>query len=164
MTRSARRAISMLCRSGLTAILAVSVFGLGVPGRTSAQVPSGPNHIAVTLDEAERAWLAEHPVIKVAPDPDFPPFEFFDESGAYRGIVADYLAILEKRLGVRFQVIRQKSWTEAVAKAKAREVDMFPAATNTPQRSEYMLFTSPNIRLPGVIITAAKQPTQNRVK
>jgi PAS domain S-box-containing protein len=37
--------------------------------------------------------------------------------------------------------------------ARAHEVDMLSAAAQTPQRSEYLLFTEPHITLPGVIIT-----------
>ena len=48
-----------------------------------------------TIDEAEQAWLAEHPVVLLTPDADFPPIEFFDEQGQYRGIAADYAAIVE---------------------------------------------------------------------
>jgi len=34
------------------------------------------------LSPSEKAWLNEHPTIRMAPDPDFPPLEFFDEAGS----------------------------------------------------------------------------------
>ena len=38
---------------------------------------------ALELTEAERAWLAAHPVIQVGIDPAWPPYEFIDEQGKH---------------------------------------------------------------------------------
>jgi len=105
------------------------------------------------LSAAERVWLAAHPVIRVAPDPDFPPIEWFDKSGEFRGIAADVVRRVEEHLRIRFSIVRCPSWDSVLARARAREVDMLSAAAQTPQRSEYLLFTGPHITLPGVIIT-----------
>jgi serine phosphatase RsbU (regulator of sigma subunit)/ABC-type amino acid transport substrate-binding protein len=117
-----------------------------------AQEDTDKGGVKVSLTQEEQAWLVEHPTIRVAPDPDAPPFEFFDTKGVYRGITADYLALLEDRLDIEFQVVREESWSEILAKAKEREIDMLSAAMQTLQRSEYLNFTAPHIRLPGVII------------
>jgi len=100
----------------------------------------------------ERAWLAEHPVILAAPDPDFPPVEYFDEEGVYRGIAADYIALIEKKLGIRFKIVRLKNWDEVLEKARTHQIDMITAATPTPQREPYLRFTSSFVELPSVII------------
>lgn len=112
--------------------------------------------ISVPLTPEERAWLAEHPVIRLAPDPDFPPIEFIDEEGNYRGIAADYAALVERRLGIRFTIVKLDTWDEVLQKAQAREVDMFGAASKSPQRTEYMNFTRPHIELPGAIIVRSE--------
>jgi PAS domain S-box-containing protein len=111
--------------------------------------------IAEPLSAKERTWLEAHPVIRFAPDPDFPPVEFFDGRGVYRGITADYLSLLEKKLGVRFEIVRLRDWDEILSKAKSRQIDMF-AATPTPLRAGYLLFSSPYIELPAAIITREK--------
>ena len=108
------------------------------------------------LTAQERAWLDAHPVIRIAPDPYFPPIEFFDGNGQYRGIGADYVARMEEMLGIRFEVIRCEDWDDVLMRARNREIDALPAAAQTPQRSEYVLFSEPHIVLPGVII-ARKQ-------
>jgi serine phosphatase RsbU (regulator of sigma subunit)/ABC-type amino acid transport substrate-binding protein len=118
----------------------------------SAFVLTTPVTAQVELTERQTAWLGEHPVIRVAPDPDFPPFEFFDEDGRYDGIAADHLKLLEARLGVRFEVVREASWDDVLEKARRREVDLLAAVVKTPQRAEYLAFTEPHIKLPGVII------------
>ncbi len=104
------------------------------------------------LTQADLDWISAHPVITVAPDPDFPPIEYYDENGEYQGLAADYLALIEQETGIEFRVVRCASWDEVLVKARAREVDALPAAAQTPQRSEYLLFSDPHIVLKGVIL------------
>lgn len=108
---------------------------------------------AVLLTSAEKAWLKAHPVIRLAPDPDFPPTEFFTADGHYTGIASDYVALLQKRLGIRFQIVKLQGWEEVLKKARLKEVDVLAATTKTPERAEYLLFTKPYLEFPGVIIT-----------
>jgi serine phosphatase RsbU (regulator of sigma subunit)/ABC-type amino acid transport substrate-binding protein len=121
-------------------------------GQAFSQLDSPESKPSIILTLEEQQWLAKHKVIRVAPDPDFPPFEFFDNTGTYRGIAADYLTLLEERLDIEFQIVREESWLAVLAKAKKREIDILGAAMRTPQRSEYLSFTAPHIRLPSVII------------
>lgn len=115
----------------------------------------GETPTADPLTTSERAWLKTHPVIRLAPDPDFPPVEYFSEDGVYGGITADYVALIEKRLGIRIEIIRLNNWSDIIGKAKRREIDVFVAG-ETPQRAEYMLFTRPFLELPAVIIAREK--------
>ncbi|HJP18974.1 MAG TPA: transporter substrate-binding domain-containing protein [Nitrospinota bacterium] len=110
----------------------------------------------VKLTELERKWLADHPDIRLAPDPFYPPVEFIDKSGKFKGISADYVDLLGKKLGIQFQVMSFQNWDEVMTKTKKKEVDMLSAATKSPQRSEFMAFTKPYIELPGVIIVRSK--------
>lgn len=111
------------------------------------------------LTAEERAWVKAHPVIRFAPDPDFPPTEYFDANGTYSGITADYLDLLEKSLGLRFEIVRLKNWDEVISRARSAGIDMF-SAMKTPQRSRYALFTKPFMDLPAVIIAreTAREP------
>jgi len=90
----------------------------------------------LALNADQRAWLAQHPVIRVAPDPAFAPFEWFDVEGRYQGIGADYLALVGKRLGVEFRIVRAKNWREVLAKARKGEVDMVPGVVVTSKSYE----------------------------
>ena len=108
--------------------------------------------VRVDLSEEERAWLEAHPVIKLGPAPNWPPYEFFDEDGVFRGIAADHIALVAARLGIEFQFVQKATWKEVVAAAKAREIDCFTTAVGTPDRKEYMLFTRPHVTQPGVIL------------
>ncbi len=104
------------------------------------------------LTSTERQWLQNHPTINLAPDPEFLPIEFIDANGNYEGIAADYVRLIEKKLGVRFNILKFNNWTEVLEKTKKRESDMWGAATPTPQRLNYMLFTKPLIKLPSIIL------------
>ncbi|MEA3230556.1 MAG: transporter substrate-binding domain-containing protein, partial [Thermodesulfobacteriota bacterium] len=110
------------------------------------------NGASVQFSREEKEWLSAHPVILAAPDPDFPPTEYFDKDGQYRGIAADYLALIEKKLGIRFKIIRLKNWDEVLEKARLQKIDLVTAATRTPQREKYLRFTSSFVNLPSVII------------
>ena len=119
--------------------------------------PAGPDG-SVELTAREREWLSEHPVIRFAPDPGYQPIESLDENGRLVGISADYLKLLENKLGIGFRIVPATSWDEAMSMARNREVDMLSAATKTVARSEYMSFTTPHIELPGVIIVRNSAP------
>ena len=124
-----------------------------LPGSSSfAKETSLKSGQVLALTPAENAWLQDHPEIRLSPDPDFLPIEYIDAKGKYTGIAADYVALVEKKLGIKFKILKYKNWDEVIKKAKSRESDMFGAATPTPQRLEYMLFTQPFVELPAVII------------
>ena len=61
----------------------------------------GNNELKLTINE--KIWLSQHPVLRVGIDIGWPPFEYVDEAGIYKGITAEYLRLLEPKLGVRFQ-------------------------------------------------------------
>ena len=57
----------------------------------------------LTAEESE--WLDSHPAIRLAPAPNFPPLEFCNEEGQYLGVVSDYAALMEERLGIPFEIV-----------------------------------------------------------
>ncbi len=139
-------------------ILLATVFGLS--STVSAQLGTA-SHFAsgtVPLTDEERAWLNErNGIVRFAPDPAFPPLEWFDEQGAYRGFVADCFQLIEARLGVRFEIVRCPTWDNVLEKAQRREIDGITAAQITPGRQTYLSFTKPLIDIPNVIITRHDQ-------
>ncbi|HPQ70406.1 MAG TPA: transporter substrate-binding domain-containing protein [bacterium] len=128
-------------------ILSLALFSAAV-GAAFAQAD-----VTVDLTEQERQWLANHPVIRIAPDPYFPPIEWFNEKGVYQGLSAEMMAMLGDKLGIKFQPVQMETWGDVLTAARKRDVDLLPAAAQTEQRFEYLLFTDPYIVLPGVVIT-----------
>ncbi len=115
-------------------------------------VNSSSDSKKLVFSAEEQTWLAAHPVIRIAPDPDFPPIEFIDKDGHYRGIAADFIHLLEKKLPLKFEIILLKNWDEVVKQAKTRQIDMFGAAAPTPDRLKYMDFTRPYVEFPAVVL------------
>ena len=104
------------------------------------------------LNSEERAWLNLHPVIRLAPDPNFPPLEYFDSQGQYTGLIADYFKLIEQHLNIRIEFVHLDSWDAVLAAAKAGKIDGITAAQVTPDRSVYLTYTSPLLDIPNAII------------
>jgi diguanylate cyclase (GGDEF)-like protein/PAS domain S-box-containing protein len=111
-----------------------------------------PDKYYEVFTEKERKWLENNPRIRFAPAPNYPPVEFFDEDGTYRGITADFIQLIREEFGISFEIVQLKNWSQVVTRSKKREVDMWGAAAKTPEREVYMEFTEPYITLPAVII------------
>jgi signal transduction histidine kinase/CheY-like chemotaxis protein len=107
----------------------------------------------VSLTTEEQAWVDTHPVIHVASDPDYAPFQFRNDAGKSVGVANDYLEIISQRLGIHFEYILPNSWAQALELVKKHKADMVAVATETPERLEYMRFTTPYVDFPDVIIT-----------
>ncbi|MDD5390138.1 MAG: transporter substrate-binding domain-containing protein [Gallionellaceae bacterium] len=139
----------------LSRLLLVCLFLLagGVAAGQEAVAAATAAALPQSLTDQERAWLREHPVIRVAGDPGWPPVEFADERGGPSGMSGDYLTLIEQRLGVKFERARNLSWQEAYAKLKHWEIDMTTSVVVTPERAEFWAFTRPYMRIPIVIVT-----------
>ncbi len=105
------------------------------------------------LTEEEAAWIAAHPVIRLATDIAWPPFEWIDENKEYKGMAADYMRLVEERLGIRFEIEKEKNWPDVVEDMKNRKLDVFSCVVDNAQRREYVNFTRPYLSFPTVIIT-----------
>ena len=102
------------------------------------------------LTASEKVWLAAHPRICLTPDPDFPPIEYFRD-GWFFGIAADYVRLIERKLGIKFDIREVDSWSTSVKDTKAREKDVWSAVALTPERQKLMIFSVPYIDSPAVI-------------
>lgn len=133
----------------ISAFFLACTYGLHYPAPLKA---SPPKATPVQLTPAERAWLRQHPVIRLAPDPEFKPIEFFDRNGNYQGVAADNIKVLEAKLGVTFSIIRTKNWDEVLTKFKNGEIDLLGAVVATPKRREFMRISEPLFHVPGAIL------------
>ena len=113
------------------------------------------------LTSEERAWLLEHAdQIRLSGDPGWEPMEFFDENGKYSGLVADYMHLIEERLGIHFKIVQTRSWGETLAKAKNKEIDIISAAQVTPDRRQFMLWSKPYLHVNTTIIVRKEMAQQ----
>lgn len=118
--------------------------------------------LALTLNEDERTWLAAHPELRLGVDASWPPFEFRDEQGNYHGLTANYVRLIEERLGVELQPVEPSNWSAILERARRGQVDLLPGVMSTPERQEYLTFTRPYLDFPIIILarTGGPQPKQ----
>jgi signal transduction histidine kinase/ABC-type nitrate/sulfonate/bicarbonate transport system substrate-binding protein/DNA-binding NarL/FixJ family response regulator len=106
----------------------------------------------LNIDEIE--YLnSKNSKIKMCVDPNWPPFEYIDRDGIYKGIAADILSLVSQKSKIEFELVPTKSWSESIDKAKSRDCDIFSLAMPTKSRKEYMNFTKPYVTFPLVIAT-----------
>ncbi len=115
------------------------------------------NNTEDLLTPEERQWITNlNGELIHAPDPFSPPIEFFDTDSVFKGITADYLKIISKKLNIKIKTIKIKNWSEVIEKAKKREIHFSTAVQRTVPREEYWNFTAPYYSAPNVIISANK--------
>lgn len=113
----------------------------------------GKPTIAIELTDAERAWLADHQEIRLGVDPEFAPFEFVTDEGNYRGIAADFIKLINQRLGLEMKPVIGLTWKQVLEKAKQREIDVLPIVGITEERKKFFNYSKSYVGFPRVIIT-----------
>ena len=88
---------------------------------------------AATFTAEERDWLAQHPVVRIAIDPQWAPVEFVDANGAPRGMSIAYLDRISAhpRHAVRVGAQALHGWTRCSDWPRARST-CFPPSPRTP--------------------------------
>ena len=105
----------------------------------------------LSLSTEEQQWLDNHTLIRFTGDPNWLPYEAFDEQGNYIGIVAEHLNLIEKKLGINVEIIPAKTWSESVEKVRTEEVDIISETTDSDLTSD-LVFTQSYLSSPIVII------------
>lgn len=119
---------------------------------------------ALTLTDEEQAWLSAHPQLRLGVDASWPPFEYRDQEGRYQGLAADYIAVIQERLGTTFTPIEPISWSEVLEQARQNKLDLLPGVMSTPERQGYLAFTRPYLDFPIVILAHEGGPKPRDLK
>lgn len=102
----------------------------------------------LVLTDVEKEWLKNHPIIKVGSDSNWAPFEFRDKNGNYNGINIEYLKLIAKKTGIKFEFTQDKTWNEILDGVKSKDIDMVSGINETSLRSNYLNFTNPYYSTP----------------
>ncbi len=120
-------------------------------------VPSAVVALTLELTHQERAWIQQHPEIRVRVS-DFPPFHFV-EQGRPQGISVDMMGEIAEAAGFRLRFIPHYDWDEALTAIREhRDFDLLLTAKRTPERSRDMNFTRDYLNLPWVVFTRDDAP------
>ncbi len=106
-----------------------------LPQRAAAATPD-------LLAPSQRAWLAAHPDLVIGMPSDYPPGTLADAEGRVTGIGPDFVDLLNRRLGTRIR-IEPGHWTEIVARAERREIDLLGFTFPLDSYRPYFNFTGP---------------------
>ena len=103
------------------------------------------------LSKQEQRWLQEHKSIRLGVDRAWPPMEFIDEQGEYKGISRDYTRLFGRQLGINWVAPKALPWDDVLDGVKQKNLDVTPLLSHTPERETYLNFTKPYINAKVVI-------------
>ena len=115
-------------------------------------------HAQSPLDAEAQAFLQQHGPLRMAPDPDFAPIDFFDARGKHRGLTADLTEMLVQRTGMKLQIVRKGQFAEVLSALDAGEIEFASSVFKSPGRAERYLFSTPYLRLPAALIARRGGP------
>jgi len=113
---------------------------------------------SLDLTPQERAWLRDHPVLRLGYDPDWPPVEYVDKEGNLVGMSADFMEKLNAIVGIDIRPTKPQGWQTTLNEVREGSIDILFSATRTPQRATSLLFSDPYLRFPMVIVTGQGAP------
>ncbi|MGF6131017.1 two-component system sensor histidine kinase EvgS [Pseudomonas frederiksbergensis] len=131
--------------------LVFATHGAGTLGESSTTV--------YWLTAEERAWIAEHPVLRVAVLEHAPPTEFMD-NGTASGLSAEYLDSISRNTGLKFTYIATGGGAERVALLRQGKADLISAIRHIgPTFIPDLSLTTPYHISAAIVVTRAKSPT-----
>lgn len=98
------------------------------------------------------SYLNNKKEITMCVTPEGMPFERI-YNGQHIGIAADVIKSFQQQLGIPIKLMQTSTWVESLSKAKQRQCDILSLAVKTPERSIYLNFTEPYLKLPIVMAT-----------
>lgn len=94
----------------------------------------------VQLTEDEKRWIDNAPVIKTNNSSGNAPFDFI-ENGAPAGYSIEYLQLLGDKVGLSFEFVQGKTWSEYKQFAEDRHIDLLHLVSKSEDRKRYLNYT-----------------------
>uniref|UniRef100_A0A653E3U6 cyclic-guanylate-specific phosphodiesterase n=1 Tax=Pseudomonas marincola TaxID=437900 RepID=A0A653E3U6_9PSED len=116
------------------------------------------------LTAQEKAWLAQHPTLRLGTDPSWPPFEFTGANNSYLGLSAEYVRLIEQRLNIKLEHVEPGNWSAVLEQAKNAKIDLLPGVMATPDRIKTLAFTRPYLDFPIVILAREDGPHPDSIR
>ena len=150
--RSITRAVmKSLVRSLPALLLAALLVECAFLPVSAAQNQAGAVPAGIALSDAEKDWLARHPIIHVGVMQDWPPMNYLDRNGTVQGIGADYLKTINRMLGGMLVPV-PGPFRDNYEWLQKGQIDALMDITRTPERDALFDFTRPYISIPHVLV------------
>ncbi|MGI4815579.1 MAG: ATP-binding protein [Janthinobacterium lividum] len=105
------------------------------------------------LTAAEKAWIAAHPVIRVATPIYTVPFAFQDSTGHFAGIVSNVLELVAQRTGLVFEPVFVNPVSDMAEMLTNGKVELGVMSLGNERRDQGFAFTQPYMYTTGAIVT-----------
>ncbi|MEW5772445.1 MAG: transporter substrate-binding domain-containing protein [Thermodesulfobacteriota bacterium] len=109
------------------------------------------------LTPEEEALLRAKGKIRIGIMEAWPPLDYLDERGVPRGVGADLLRALDRRLGGRIEIV-PGPFASNLEAVKTLKLDALMDVTPKPEREAYLNFTAIYMRIPHVIVGRKDAP------
>lgn len=109
------------------------------------------NESSLNLTAEEQNWITNNPVVTVANEMDWPPFDYVD-NGKPAGYSIDITRLIKQKTGLKIKFINGYNWHELLQQFKAGEIDVMPAIYINNERRKFTLFTRSYHSQPSVMV------------
>ena len=106
-----------------------------------------------SLNSEEKIYLEEKQPLKMCINSNWLPFEKMENDNKYKGMAADYYAIIEKNLSTKFELIKTTSQNEVLDFIKNDKCDFQSLIINTHSKQSELKLTSTIFKVPLVVAT-----------
>ena len=115
-----------------------------------------------SLTADERAWIRQHPVVRVGVQRLDPPYDFLDDNGAWRGLGATLLRQFAQTAQLHFKPVlleERRAVADALRDGEVGLVSSFPLGNGGPTG---VILTRPYDSLPWVFVRTTDNPARVR--
>ena len=110
--------------------------------------------VQISLSPEERLWILEHPVVTYS-EVNWKPLSII-ENDSMKGIMGEYLKIIEQKTGLTFHYVPSKSWPEVLQKFKDKKIDVVPGIGSSKGETSLGLVSEEYANYPMSIVTTHK--------
>lgn len=108
------------------------------------------------LDDEERQWIEQHPVVTVAVSRHLAPISYVDSEDNYLGLTPDLLTLIEAKTGLSFK-IEFFDGVESIYEAlKDNRIQVVAPLARSKEREALLHFTRPILYMPYLLVARNK--------
>ncbi len=110
--------------------------------------------IDFALTPQDSVWLQKKNfTLRFGINPYWPPIDYLNEDGKHDGLNAEYIKLFSEITGINIEYVVHETWSQHLSSIKNREIDFIGAINYTPERDEYLLFTTSYLEIPNFFIS-----------
>jgi len=120
------------------------------------EAASAENQISLLLADTFQSRTDK--VYNYAPTPDWPPLDYVDENGEFRGLLTDIVRMIERQHGLKLNWVAYPDWSSVYEDLKSGKLHFSAGLHQNEERNEFILFTEPFMTVPSVVLVRKDGP------